>query len=300
MPGALLRLHDPQLAVDITSGPRPVLAQMARLARELTGARHATFALARSTPARPPAREPGLLTVQVADGRGRGLGLLRVWGKQGGFTPSDATILAVLGRCASDLVGAAVAYRRAMRSGERFRALVRSAPVPIVEMNVEGQCLAWNPAAERYFGWTADDVIGRPCPAVPEALRPELRAILGRVFDGETVPEVETLRVRKDGSVLDVAVSVAPVRSDTGEIVGSMALIADRGESKVLRRQLQRLRAETLSPREREVVRLLREGSSYRAIARAIRRSEGTVRTLVHRAYRKLGVHRRGDLPALD
>lgn len=286
--------------IDVTSGPRLVLAQVADLARELTGARHAAVVRPRKAVRRTPIRpERGVVAVPLRDGRGGRLGVLRVWDKPGPFTRSDRTILAVLARLGPDLVGAALAYRRATRSGEQFRALTRAAPLPIVELDEEGRCLAWNPAAERMFGWTAEDVRGRLCPAVPERLRDDLRSVLRRVFAGETVPQIETLRLRKDGSLVDVSVSVAPVLSASGAVVGSMAILADRGQRTLLQRQLDGLRAATLSPREREVVRLLREGSSYHGIAKALGRSEGTVRTLVHRAYRKLGVHSRSDLPAL-
>lgn len=287
-------------SIDITAGPRSVLAQIADRARQLTGARRATVTVGRAGSAQRGTREHGLIAAPLADGRGRRLGVLRAWDKPGGFTRSDETILAVLARVAPDLVGAALAYRQATRSGEQFRALVRSSPLPIVQMDEDGRCLVWNPAAERFFGWTADEVLGRRCPAIPEALKREFGSIFRRVFDGEDVPEVDTLRLLKDGSLADVSISFAPVRSNPGAVSGLVAVVADRGEVRLLRRQLHQLRVGMLSPGERAVVRLIREGSSYRAIARALGRSEGTVRTLVHRAYRKLGVHRRSDLPALD
>jgi PAS domain S-box-containing protein len=117
-------------------------------------------------------------------------------------------------------------------ANQTLHALVYASPLAIVAKDREGCITRWNEAAERMFGWTEEEVLGRPNVLVPEDCQAEFEALQQRLWAGETVTGVETRRGRKDGTVIDVSVSKAPLRDAGGHIVGSMALIADITEQK--------------------------------------------------------------------
>ena len=130
---------------------------------------------------------------------------------------------------------------------ERLAAVIQSSPVAIVELTLEDEIIAWNPAAERIFGWAPEEVVGRPIPFVPTELREEADRLDERVRTGETFVGHETVRRRKDGAPIDVALAAAPVHDPSGAIVGSMGIYADITERRHKELQLQsseeRLRA---------------------------------------------------------
>jgi PAS domain S-box-containing protein len=117
-------------------------------------------------------------------------------------------------------------------ANQTLHALVYASPLAIVAKDREGRITRWNEAAERMFGWTEEEVLGRPNVLLPDECRAEFEALQQRLWAGETVTGVETRRRKKDGSVIDVAISKAPLRDAGGDIVGSMALIADITEQK--------------------------------------------------------------------
>src|SRR6267378_2780230 len=110
----------------------------------------------------------------------------------------------------------------------RLAAFVDSSNDVIVSKTLDGIITSWNPAAERLFGWTAAEAIGRPITLIiPEERRAEEDTVLARVRRGERVEHLETLRVTKDGRVVDVSLTVSPVRDSAGRIVGASKIARD-------------------------------------------------------------------------
>jgi PAS domain S-box-containing protein len=105
-------------------------------------------------------------------------------------------------------------------------AVVQASPLPIVALDRERIVKMWNPAAERTFGWSAKEVIGRQYPVIPKDKMDEADALFSRALESG-LTEVKALRQRKDGSLIDVSISVAPLRDSRGNINGTMAVIAD-------------------------------------------------------------------------
>jgi PAS domain S-box-containing protein len=130
-----------------------------------------------------------------------------------------------------------------LRASEgRLRALIDASPLAIVEVDLDDRVTLWNRAAERLFGWTRDEVVGEPLALVPSGLETERMELRARLLEGESFADLETVRVRKDGTLLDVSISAAPVLGADGRVVGAMAEVADVSERKRAQEELRRER----------------------------------------------------------
>lgn len=115
---------------------------------------------------------------------------------------------------------------------ETLQALVQASPAGIITLNHEGRIKLWNPAAERMFGWSAQEVLDRPLPFVPQDRREEFQALRARVLEGKALTSVELRRQKKDGSPIDVSLSAAPLRNAEDQIIGIIAVVTDITERK--------------------------------------------------------------------
>jgi PAS domain S-box-containing protein len=114
-----------------------------------------------------------------------------------------------------------------------FSAVVESSNDAIITKLLDGTITGWNGAAERLFGFTAAEALGKSINIiVPPDRRDEVRNIFERIDRGEPIAHYETSRVRKDGSTVDVSLSISPIRSVSGEIVGISKAARDITESK--------------------------------------------------------------------
>jgi PAS domain S-box-containing protein len=120
----------------------------------------------------------------------------------------------------------------------RLHALIDASPLAIVAMDESGRVMAWNPAATAMFGWTESETIGQPLLNVPDERREEYEALMSRYRRGEAVTGFETQRQRKDGTLVDIVLSVAPMIDGEGRVVGTMGLLADVTDRKQLEQQL--------------------------------------------------------------
>jgi PAS domain S-box-containing protein len=117
-------------------------------------------------------------------------------------------------------------------ANESFRALITASPLPIAAFGRDGLITLWNPAAERVFGWTAAEVLGKPLPFIPAEKADEHRSMRERDLMGENFANREVRRHRKDGTPIDITVSTAPMRDDSGQITGIMSVYVDITEQK--------------------------------------------------------------------
>lgn len=107
----------------------------------------------------------------------------------------------------------------------RLAAIVSSSGDAVVGVSPEGMIDEWNPGAERLFGWRAEDILGRPLRVIAPEGRDDTARLLERVRRGETITDYETTRLRRDGSQVDVELTISPIRDASGAFVG-MATIA--------------------------------------------------------------------------
>ncbi len=126
-----------------------------------------------------------------------------------------------------------------------LQALIDSSPVALVEFGMDTRIRLWNPAAERIFGWTRAEMVGRGgLPMAPPHKRAESEELFARVQAGDSITDYETERLRKDGTLVPVSVAAAPVKDGTGLIVGNMVAYTDITERKAHEAEVHRLNRE--------------------------------------------------------
>jgi diguanylate cyclase (GGDEF)-like protein/PAS domain S-box-containing protein len=146
------------------------------------------------------------------------------------------------------LVGASAIARDVTEQSETFAAVERMASIvensddAIVGKTLDGIVTSWNPAAERMYGYTSEEMMGRSI----ELLSPvdetgEIRSILARIRDGHRVERLDTIRIRKDGRALNVSMSVSPIHDPNGKIVGASAIARDVTEARQANEAAQRM-----------------------------------------------------------
>ena len=160
----------------------------------------------------------------------------------------------------------------------RLSAVVEFSGEAIISSTLDGIITSWNPAAERLYGYSSEEIIGKSGSLlIPPDRTGELKAILAKVRAGQTVENFETTRVRKDGTVFPVSLTVSPIRDADGAIIGASAIARDVtpeegirgrpahvGGGRVQRgshhQQHARRHHHELEPGRREAVRLLQPG----------------------------------------
>ena len=118
------------------------------------------------------------------------------------------------------------------RANQTLGALIHASPLAIAAVDVEADVTLWNPAAERLFGWTEEEVLGRPIPNILHELQAEFRTRFQQARWRTGVLRSGDRRRRKDGTVIDVALWTAPLRDHHGATSGNVALLADITERK--------------------------------------------------------------------
>jgi len=119
------------------------------------------------------------------------------------------------------------------RAAQHLAAIVESSDDAIISKDLHGTIVSWNKGAERLFGYTAEEIIGKPVTALmPPERQHEEPGILARIRRGERIDHYETIRQRKDGTLMDVSLTVSPVRDGSGQIVGASKIARDITDQK--------------------------------------------------------------------
>jgi len=118
--------------------------------------------------------------------------------------------------------------RQAFEAAQRMAAIVESSDDAIVSGSLDGIITSWNPAAERMYGYASDEIIGKSAEYLtPQDRTTEIKTILARIEAGQHVQHLATKRVRKDGTVFPVSLTVSPIRDADGTIVGTSVIHRD-------------------------------------------------------------------------
>jgi PAS domain S-box-containing protein len=117
---------------------------------------------------------------------------------------------------------------RGIRKALHYAAIVESSDDAILSKDLDGVILSWNEGAERLFGYTAAEAIGRPVTLIiPEERQDEEPAILDKIRRGEPIRHFETVRQRKNGSLIDISLTISPIRDAKGRIIGASKIARD-------------------------------------------------------------------------
>jgi PAS domain S-box-containing protein len=153
-----------------------------------------------------------------------------IYGPQGAFLYTEGLI--------ADITAQRLAEEALVEISETLQKVIASSPAAIVVINKDRNVTLWNPAAERIFGWSTVEALGKKTHDMPPEIHQESHEMLDAVFNGEVVSNVEAQRLRRDGIPLDVQISSAPLFDSEGGITSVMILYADISERKRADREL--------------------------------------------------------------
>ena len=200
-----------------------------------------------------------------------------------GHTP--AQIFGMLGFLAFS--GLIIALGESNRQGtealSRLAAVVESSNDAIVSKNLDGTITSWNRGAEALFGYAQEEVIGKHITLIiPEERRSEEEMILAKIRNGERLEHFETIRIGKDGSPLDISLTISPVKDISGRIIGASKVarnITDRKRMEEVIRERE-LSTRLLSLQDKERRRMARElhdgvGQLIAAVGMVVSQLEG-------------------------
>jgi PAS domain S-box-containing protein len=145
-------------------------------------------------------------------------------------------LLDVLARQAADLIErskAEAALRESNDALQWFASIVECSDDAIISKTLDGIITSWNKGAERLFGYTVEEAVGKSVTIlIPPERHDEEPTILARIRSGERIDRYETVRQRKDGSLIDISLTVSPVKNDRGKIIGASKIARDITERK--------------------------------------------------------------------
>jgi two-component system, cell cycle sensor histidine kinase and response regulator CckA len=117
---------------------------------------------------------------------------------------------------------------------------IYSSPVPIIAADIQGQVTIWNPAAEKVFGWSENEVIGKPVPTIPFEEKENALRMHRRLLSGETLTGIEVRRQRRDGSTIIISLSGSPLWDEHSRIKGIIGFHTDITDLKQAEESLRR------------------------------------------------------------
>ena len=145
------------------------------------------------------------------------------------FDTEDLRLMSNLATFAS----AAYQALAARNATQRIASIVETSDDAIISKDLNGVITSWNKGAERIFGYTAEEVIGKPVTIlIPTTRHNEEPEILARIRSGDRIDHYETVRQRKDGSLVDISLTVSPMKNAEGIIVGASKIARDISERK--------------------------------------------------------------------
>lgn len=165
----------------------------------------------------------------------------------------------------------------------RLESIIRFSEDAIVTKNLQGVIQSWNPAAERIFGHTEQEAVGKSIHLIiPPELRGEEEEILAKISRGERVEHLETVRLAKDGRRLFISVTSSPVKDDNGKIIGATKIARDVTEQRVRQAAIEQSEAKYRMLAEERKELLARESKARQEVEEANRLKDQFLATLSH------------------
>lgn len=185
------------------------------------------------------------LSTPILNARGELLGFFEIHNKRddAGFTEVDKERLMAVSHMAANSIQNALAFQEVNWAKEiqsRLAAIVDSSNDAIVGKTLKGIITSWNKGAEKIFGYTAEEAIGQPVTMlIPTNLQNEEDQILKKLARGERIEHYETVRRRKDGTRINISLTISPIKGANGQIIGASKIARDITEHKQARMQIE-------------------------------------------------------------
>ena len=127
-----------------------------------------------------------------------------------------------------------------------LQAIVESSDDVIISKSLDGTIMSWNPAASRLFGYSEDEIVGSSIlKLIPPNLHGEEPVIISKLLAGERIEHFETTRVKKNGELMEVSLTISPIKDASGKVIGASKILRDISDRKRLQQSL--LQAEKLA-----------------------------------------------------
>ncbi|HXX53688.1 MAG TPA: PAS domain S-box protein, partial [Thermodesulfovibrionales bacterium] len=157
--------------------------------------------------------------------------------EQGGVSESAVFVLDITDRVLYQEEMIAL-YREVMQTKEYLESLIENSADAIVTSDLHGVITSWNQGAERIYGYTEEEAMGKYLPFVPEFLRETEKDYTERVNNGEVMKVIETLRQKKDGALIEVSLTLSPIKDASGAIIGASGISRDISGKKAVEKEL--------------------------------------------------------------
>ena len=142
--------------------------------------------------------------------------------------------------------------KRGEESSRRLAAIVEHSSDAVVGVGVDGRIVAWNPGAERLYGWSAEEALRMSiADTAPPDRRDETEYLVRQLMEGKPVTNYRTVRMRKDGQLVDVALTLSPIRDEGGAVAGMAGIIRDISDELEIERERVRLLEQETKARRR-------------------------------------------------
>lgn len=129
-------------------------------------------------------------------------------------------------------------YREVTQTKEYLESLIENSADAIVTSDLNGVVTSWNQGAERIYWYTESEAMGKYLPFVPDFLKETEKEYTERVKNGEVLKDIETVRRRKDGTLIEVSLTLSPIKDASGSIIGVSGISRDISEKKAVEKEL--------------------------------------------------------------
>jgi len=129
-------------------------------------------------------------------------------------------------------------YREVIQTKEYLESIINNSADAIVTSDLDGIVTSWNEGAEKIFGFSEEEVMGKFLPFVPDIIRDGENENIARLKQGEVLKDIETLRRKKDGTVIEVSLTLSPIKDAAGEVIGICGISRDISEKKRVEKEL--------------------------------------------------------------
>ena len=129
-------------------------------------------------------------------------------------------------------------YKEVAQTKDYLESIIDNSADAIITTDLNGIVTQWNKGAERIYGFTEQEALGSFLPFIPDFLMDTERQYMERIKKGETIRDIETLRRRKDGKIIEVSLTLSPIKDATGEVIGISGISRDISEKKKVEKEL--------------------------------------------------------------